>query len=391
MLVVLKQAWTLLWHKCFIQNWRRASLWHILSCLVLDVAVPVLLVYVYLANTLMQRAQFKDKPKIIDPTRMKESMDAMMSNMLLPVGFFMFCRKVLGQIVLEKDKGLIEYLKMNGMKEAAYNLSFILHESFINGALICLAIDVTVYKRQKPEAYTLQELLAFNVATILFLMGITALSLLISKAFSSPGFATQIGSMLYLLPIFLSLYLKVLEMKHSFSKTINSTASEHFSAFEDDRVMAKERRKQADLEAMINETKEEDLNIYPPKKHAAGDRPMDRVMDAVNKSQHSQDQKNQLVEDKQYVWEVIAQKSLVLFPHTPYCDLAANLFARPMDKVSTTALAELYGTQVADFIFLFMLLLLIENWRRCYKGLTGLCFGRKDKAKKAGKNAKPRN
>lgn len=87
------------------------------------------------------------KPKYLDPTRLKESMDQMMSNMLLPAGFFMFCRKVIGQIVLEKEKGLIEYLKMNGMKEAAYNLSFVLHESLINGLLICLALDLIVYKR----------------------------------------------------------------------------------------------------------------------------------------------------------------------------------------------------------------------------------------------------
>lgn len=49
----LRQAWTLLWHKNFIQSWRRASWWHMLSALALDVAVPVLLVYVYIANTLI--------------------------------------------------------------------------------------------------------------------------------------------------------------------------------------------------------------------------------------------------------------------------------------------------------------------------------------------------
>ena len=189
-------------------------------------------------------------------------MDTMMSNMLLPVGFFMFCRKVVGQIVLEKDKGLIEYLKMNGMKEAAYNLSFVLHESFINGTLICISLDALVYRRQKEGTYTGEELLAFNLATLLFLVGITTLSLLISKAFSSPGFATQIGSIIYLLPILLSLYLKVLEMKHTFSKTAN----EHFSVFEDDRVMAGERAKQAELRAKLNATEPPDRTIYP-KKH----------------------------------------------------------------------------------------------------------------------------
>jgi len=138
----------------------------------------------------LQRSKQKEMIKVLDPTRMKESMDTMMSNMLLPVGFFMFCRKVLGQIVLEKDKGLIEYLKMNGMKEAAYNLSFVLHETFINGTLICLLLDAIVYRRQEEDAYTVNELLTFNLATLLFLMGITTLSLVISKAFNSPGFAS---------------------------------------------------------------------------------------------------------------------------------------------------------------------------------------------------------
>ena len=92
--------------------------------------------------------------------------------------------------MLEKEKGLIEYLKINGMKEAAYNLSFILHESLINGLLICILLDTIVYKRQAPDAYSLSELACFNLATILFLVGITTLSLLISKAFSSPGFAS---------------------------------------------------------------------------------------------------------------------------------------------------------------------------------------------------------
>ena len=107
-----------------------------------------------------------------------------MSNMLLPAGFFMFSRKVIGQIVLEKEKGLIEYLKINGMKEAAYNLSFILHESLINGLLICLLLDGIVYKRQSADTYDISEMACFNLATILFLVGITTFSLLISKAFS---------------------------------------------------------------------------------------------------------------------------------------------------------------------------------------------------------------
>jgi len=40
------------------------------------------------------------------------------------------------------------------------------------------------------------------------------------------------GSMLYLIPIFLSLYLKVLEMKHSMSKTSNAAAKKFYDQAE---------------------------------------------------------------------------------------------------------------------------------------------------------------
>ena len=110
---------------------------------------------------------------------------------------------------------------MNGMSLTAYNLSFILHETFINGTLICILIDLLVYCRIERQHYLFKELFLFNVGILLFLMGASAYALLISKLFNSPGFATQIGSMLYLVPILLTLFLKVLEMKHKFSKTAN--------------------------------------------------------------------------------------------------------------------------------------------------------------------------
>ena len=41
-------------------------------------------------------------PQEIDPLKMKESMDTMTATMLLPISFFVYCRKILGHIVLEK-------------------------------------------------------------------------------------------------------------------------------------------------------------------------------------------------------------------------------------------------------------------------------------------------
>ena len=64
----------------------------------MDIVVPACLVYVYLANAIRDRS-FKVKSKedeTIDPRLMRANMDKMMSNVLLPVAFFLFCRKLVG-------------------------------------------------------------------------------------------------------------------------------------------------------------------------------------------------------------------------------------------------------------------------------------------------------
>jgi len=199
----------------------------------------------------------------------------------------------------------------------------------------------------------MNEMINFNIATVLFLVGITTLSLLISKLFNSPGFATQIGSMIYLVPIFLSLYLQVLEMKHSFSKQAN----EGFSAFEDDRIMFREKFKQAELRARINESTEEDLQMYP----------------RLNKHHHNSTDDNKILNDQAYIWEKFAQKSLIVSPHSIYCDLAMGIFATEAEKKSFHHLCKLFLYQIVDFLFLFAILLIIENWQTFYKGVRNLC------------------
>jgi hypothetical protein len=42
-------------------------------------------------------------------------MQNLMAAMLLPLSFFMISRKILNQIVSEKEKGIFDYLKLNGM------------------------------------------------------------------------------------------------------------------------------------------------------------------------------------------------------------------------------------------------------------------------------------
>jgi hypothetical protein len=123
--------------------------------------------------------------------------------------------------VLEKEKGMLEYLMMNGMSQTAYNLSFILHEMLINGPIIVGILDGIIWYRVDPEFVKWNELFLFNFSIILFIGGVVCVALLISKGFNSPGFAIQIGSILYILPVFLSLYLKVLEMKHNVSAYAN--------------------------------------------------------------------------------------------------------------------------------------------------------------------------
>ena len=46
---------------------------------------------------------------------------------------------------------MLEYLKMNGMSQSAYNLSFVLHETLVNGSLICVTVDLILYYRLDKE------------------------------------------------------------------------------------------------------------------------------------------------------------------------------------------------------------------------------------------------
>lgn len=108
------------------------------------------------------------------------------------------------------------------MSETAYNISFVLHETLVNGTIMIILLDAIAWYRLKAEHFHLYETLLFNCGIVLYIMGVTAFSILISKIFNTAGFATQIGSIIYLIPIFLSLYLKVLDMKHNFVQKQNA-------------------------------------------------------------------------------------------------------------------------------------------------------------------------
>jgi len=146
----------------------------------------------------------------------------------------------------------------------AYNLSYIMHECLVNGPLLCLVLDVTLWYRMTPKNLpSLGQILSFNISIILYIAGTTAMALLISKAFKTAGFATQIGSMMYLMPMFLSLYLRVLQMKHDFAESTNK----EFHSLEDDALFKRAKKGKKGLKLNEKEPDEPsgnpEVNLHP--------------------------------------------------------------------------------------------------------------------------------
>ena len=63
--IIINQSWTLLWHKFFKQSWGRLALTHLLSMLFFDVLIPAGLIYMYVANCVMNR-DLTRKPRTED-------------------------------------------------------------------------------------------------------------------------------------------------------------------------------------------------------------------------------------------------------------------------------------------------------------------------------------
>ena len=51
------------------------------------------------------------------------------SMLMIPLSYLLLARKVIGQIVREKETGMKEYLKINGCSTLSYHLSFLLSEA----------------------------------------------------------------------------------------------------------------------------------------------------------------------------------------------------------------------------------------------------------------------
>ena len=148
---------------------------------------------------------------------------------------------------------------------------------------------------------------------------------------------------MYLMPIFLSLYLKVLEMKHSFTKATNETIE-----------MSENDRK-------INVKATNGTQIQPK---------------LLNSTTTIDTNKNEaLFDDEPYIWEEFATKAIVLFPHSPFCDAAILCFAdNPMSDVIWK-----YINQVLDVILLITIVTMIENYRVTYTGIKNLILQKRAK------------
>ena len=74
------------------------------------------MLYLYAANLLTKNLKELQKTPEVDPMQLKDTMERLVTSLLLPLSFFMFARRLLGTIVSEKEQGMLEYLKINGTR-----------------------------------------------------------------------------------------------------------------------------------------------------------------------------------------------------------------------------------------------------------------------------------
>lgn len=112
--IVLHQSWVLLWYKNVKINWRLDVL-TLLANLLFDILVPSALLYIFTCNMLYVNIERMKKFDDKNPMSMEMTIEKIFISMLLPMSFFLFARRIIGGIVEEKEKGMLDYLRMNGM------------------------------------------------------------------------------------------------------------------------------------------------------------------------------------------------------------------------------------------------------------------------------------
>jgi hypothetical protein len=100
------------------------------------------------------------------------------------------------------------------------------------------------------------------------------------------------------------------------------------------------------------------------------------VMDFDFLSGKKQNNTVEQIEDESYIWETLAQKSLVLFPHSPFCELASACFhfGEVTDEVTAYLRSKLIWTftmQVFDFFLLFAIIVALDNFKSIISYLKG--------------------
>mmetsp|Transcript_34189 Transcript_34189/g.33389 ORF Transcript_34189/g.33389 Transcript_34189/m.33389 type:complete len:110 (+) Transcript_34189:163-492(+) len=93
----------------------------------------------------------------------------LLSNFFIPFGFFLLLRKILGQIVAEKESGMKVYLEMNGCKFFPYYLSYLLSET-IFAILIGIITPLLLYSYGDCLFY-FGGILKFDLSLLLFVAG----------------------------------------------------------------------------------------------------------------------------------------------------------------------------------------------------------------------------
>ena len=92
------------------------------------------------------------------------------------------------------------------------------------------------------------------------------------------------------------------------------------------------------------------------------------------------DADEKVIDDEEYFWEKYAQKSISLFPHSPFCDAALLCFAgNPMSDILNC-----YLWQIVDALLFLMLVLVIENTDVIFKHFRNCLYGEPAAEKKRG-------
>eukprot|EP00347_Sterkiella_histriomuscorum_P015355 403357331 len=190
---------------------------------IFDILAPVVICYYQITNLYGKDAQNADQ--------MEKFMQAMMASMILPLAFFFLLRKVISLIVSEKESGMKQYLLINGCESLPYYLSFLCSEAILS--LVIVVMNILVLKFYSDCNFDLDKLILFNLSLYLLVIGLISQAMFVSKFFNKQSLATQLGSLILLIPICLSIYLKIKDIHDQMTQMGNQ--EENFANYKNSR------------------------------------------------------------------------------------------------------------------------------------------------------------